>query len=642
MKQPTKFIVASAVVSSLVFLAFILGAEFGSGAQGKTELSGMGARAVGRTHVPTVNLESAVISPAGNSQELANKENYPVKFTPFSPYGKEIFGSMVLTWSQSKSVRGTRQATDNINEARHYGDNCQIGVILENVKRGEVYEISVAGDGFVKRNTLSVRIEDDAQFVTAGPSTVYDYSQLRSNRQTVLFNMTFEVSRNGGKSVSRTESWQAHQLNDCPIMLKRRYVSISGVIGSYDLPWPTTFSGYVNENHPWVDVILREALETKICSSFSGYGEGDGKAIGQVMAIWRALANRQIKYSNIATSTDSKFHRFQHVRFIEESLGSSQANCVDGSVLLASLLRKVGFNVGIIIVPGHAYVSVYNKNRTERWFGIETTMISSSSLEDSIKFATFDYEYALSKISDKLDDRTQNIFTEISISKFRELGVLPIPYTGTETLAPHSPGVPISPSAVRPRLSNANSLAPEASYPDIFDDTAQRRYLADRGIRTSLAHDNEIRAGLDATYREAYKYDHLPPREAARMRRVDLASKLNKRMVSVISGLADDPFFLEKTYYWRELVSEINLSRTAFNSISRPPNISTAELDKLTEQQRIQVNEAYTRSVSILKMDPYDGVAPADIPAKDFPAVVNRANEICKALGFIASLPLEY
>ena len=90
------------------------------------------------------------------------------------------------------------------------------------------------------------------------------------------------------------------------------------------------------------------------------------------------------------------------------------------------------------------------------------------------------------------------------------------------------------------------------------------------------------------------------------------------------------------------MVSEINLSRTAFNSISRPPNISTAELDKRTEQQRSQVNEAYTRSVSILKMDPYDGVAPADIPAKDFPAVVNRANEICKALGFIASLPLEY
>ncbi len=567
-----------------------------------------------------------------------------LKFTPFSPYGNELFGSMILTWSNVKSTTSGILAPGGLVEAKHYGSNCQVGVILENVKKGEVYEISISGDRFIKRTSTLVRIEEDAPFVTAGPATAYDYYQLQVLRQTSLFNITFEVSRDGGRKISKAETWQAHQINDCPTMLSRSYISRHGIPGAYRLPWPTTFAGYVNENHPWVDIILREALDTKICKSFSGYEDTEAKTISQVMAIWEALANRDIKYSSISTSTESRVHRFQHVRFIEDSIDTAQANCIDGSVLLASLLRKIGLNVGVVIVPGHAYVSVYDKGGEARWFAIETTMMSTASLADSIKYATYEYEYALSKISDRLDDKSQFDFTEIKISKFRDFGVLPIPYSGTKELTPLVKTSRIKPSSDQAaRASTRSTLASGPATTEVFDDSGQRRYLADRGVRSALDFDREMRDFGNKTYSEAYKYDHLPPKVAAWMRRRDYSEKLQKRLAQVTSGLKGDPYYLEKAYYWREVVAEINNGRIAFNVVGKIPGMIASEMDKLSEDQRSQANLAYSNAMKVLReVDPYMGVEPANIPSRDFQAVVHRAEVVCNALSVIATLPLDY
>ena len=73
----------------------------------------------------------------------------------------------------------------------------------------------------------------------------------------------------------------------------------------------------------------------------------------------------------------------QHVRLIDESITHSQANCVDGSVLLASILRKIGLYASLVLVPGHCFVAFSLDRELEEIRGLETTLIGAQDIEPS-------------------------------------------------------------------------------------------------------------------------------------------------------------------------------------------------------------------------------------------------------------------
>jgi hypothetical protein len=177
-----------------------------------------------------------------------------------------------------------------------------------------------------------------------------------------------------------------------------------------------------------IDQILAEAKATGISPSFTGYGEGKDDIVRQIDAVWRALHKRGITYSNTADSTRSPLHSFQHVRMLDQSLSSGQANCVDATVMLASVLKKIGLNVGIILVPKHAYLVVYDKTGKKREFAIESTGIPHSTLREAINAATEDEKESLRKIEDRLDDEEDDEYYEVAIEECRRSGIQPIPF----------------------------------------------------------------------------------------------------------------------------------------------------------------------------------------------------------------------
>jgi hypothetical protein len=97
-----------------------------------------------------------------------------------------------------------------------------------------------------------------------------------------------------------------------------------------------------------------------------------------------------MKYSDITNTPKSKFAHAQVVRFLDESVIASQANCVDGSVIFASVLTKLSIKCGLVLVPGHCFVcfdldpegeldvTVPDKKRTV--IGLETTMLGANDL----------------------------------------------------------------------------------------------------------------------------------------------------------------------------------------------------------------------------------------------------------------------
>lgn len=142
------------------------------------------------------------------------------------------------------------------------------------------------------------------------------------------------------------------------------------------------FAAYVNEDHPLIQQILKEGLETGIIKSYKGYmGGNEMDVYAQILSIWNALEKRGIHYSNMVESSQSSPVYFsQRVRTIEEALTYSQANCVDGTVLFASLLKAIGIDPVLIRVPGHMFLGFYvNKKHTKMDY-LETTLLGTEEV----------------------------------------------------------------------------------------------------------------------------------------------------------------------------------------------------------------------------------------------------------------------
>jgi hypothetical protein len=151
-----------------------------------------------------------------------------------------------------------------------------------------------------------------------------------------------------------------------------------------DMGW--MFAAYVNENSPVVDQILKEAIATKIVNGFGGYQGDADTVLRELFAIWKALQDRGIRYSSVTTTAaTSRIVYSQHVRFVDESLASEQANCVDGSVVFASILRKLGMRSFLVTVPGHMYMGVYLTAQGDARAALETTLIGAAGEIEDVK-----------------------------------------------------------------------------------------------------------------------------------------------------------------------------------------------------------------------------------------------------------------
>ena len=164
-------------------------------------------------------------------------------------------------------------------------------------------------------------------------------------------------------------------INDCPFAFRN---------GEEVVDTSFAFAAYVNEQHPFVDKLLREALDRGVVKSFHGYqGRSKEDVIRQAYAVWDLLVARDIRYSSITTTAvDSPSVACQHVRLIEDSINNSQANCVDGSVLWVSLLQKIGIHGSLIVTSNHCYAGFYLDNKRESFFAIETTLLGAEVDED--------------------------------------------------------------------------------------------------------------------------------------------------------------------------------------------------------------------------------------------------------------------
>lgn len=176
-----------------------------------------------------------------------------------------------------------------------------------------------------------------------------------------------------------------------------------------------TVAAWVTAQAPAVAQMLADAVKLSPLNGFVGYQEprfiAGGKAETggksreevtrlQVKAIYDALKAKGIKY--VDQSLQYPENDRQRVLMPEQVLEGKAANCIDGSVLLSSLLLRAGINPLIIITPGHAFIGWETWEGSRRYEVLETTRLG---YEDFDKAEAVGLEHAeRAGIKDKLGE----------------------------------------------------------------------------------------------------------------------------------------------------------------------------------------------------------------------------------------------
>ena len=336
-----------------------------------------------------------------------------------------------------------------------------VGVSVKNPAENAKVKVTVKENELMAASSWSGELAEAGKDYFIAPKVNYKFDRLRQTTQQVPMNVTFEVEIDGESTGEKYETLQVRSINDCPFAVANSEETLDDenfIAGNAALGW--MFAAYVNENHPLLDKILQEALETKIVSAFKVTTHEHEETLRQVFALWSALQKRGLQYSSATTTPGgSETVQSQFVRFIDQSLGNTQANCVDGSVLFASLLRKISIEPFLVTIPGHMYVGFYLGAGKSQFIGLETTVIGLPDIADEKKPGD---PAALTALRDKLDaaiksrrdwktfakavqvgteDLTRNKekldaadanYQWIDLAEARSEGIMPIPYAAAK------------------------------------------------------------------------------------------------------------------------------------------------------------------------------------------------------------------
>ena len=236
--------------------------------------------------------------------------------------------------------------------------------------------INVAQTPFFSESVSEFILEKPRKEYLIYPDIIWNYEALKNNNQAMPVSVAVTVEMNGEELGQKVKTLSVRSINECPLgyLDNKMKFHDTGIF----------FAAYVNEEHPMIDKLLREALNTRIVNRFLGYQNGKPDAVDkQVYALWNVLQKRNFKYSSVSnTSLSSNVVYAQRVRTFDDALESSQINCVDGSVLFASLLRAINIEPILVRTPGHMFVGYYTDSNHKNMNFLETTMIGDVNLDD--------------------------------------------------------------------------------------------------------------------------------------------------------------------------------------------------------------------------------------------------------------------
>jgi len=170
-------------------------------------------------------------------------------------------------------------------------------------------------------------------------------------------------------------------------VLPRDYLPLRRKVGADSMVPTYGFVGaWIMSNDKEVDKFLGEAKKLSPGGNFVGE---QAETVPQVKALFDALKARGVTYV-MDPNVDAETSFVQRTRLPSEVLTSTNAQCLEGTLLFATLFEAIGIKPIIVMVPGHAFVGWHpvakDGTKGEPLF-LETTMVGNATFEQAVKVA---------------------------------------------------------------------------------------------------------------------------------------------------------------------------------------------------------------------------------------------------------------
>lgn len=135
-------------------------------------------------------------------------------------------------------------------------------------------------------------------------------------------------------------------------------------------------------------------------------------------SIYEELRSRGFSYTNISTAYYQS-ERVQYIRRPRELIMSRTGNCIEGSIIFASVLENMGMQPVIYRIPGHAFVGVRSSPGSEVVWPVETTLLGVTAFGAALS-------YGVEEVVNNSTLPLESAHT-IDVTAARRLGLRPIP-----------------------------------------------------------------------------------------------------------------------------------------------------------------------------------------------------------------------
>jgi hypothetical protein len=303
-----------------------------------------------------------------------------------------------------------------------------VRIRIGDVRKAQDIRVTFSTPGLLKPTVIVARISKDTLL---RPRLAWDATALLALKHPRKQVVQVSVSGPGMQAIERRFELNVHPLDEALYFVREGNARI-------DLGW--AFAAWVDPQDPVIDSFLELAGigAAEIAVSPSSRAE----RLRLVRALWVALERRGLRYADEGAGlSQGPVIYSQRVRLLSSTWNDRVANCLDGSVLIASALERLGIGSFLVLVPGHAFVGFYADNGRHEAEFLETTLLGfqkpldiSGENADQVRrraVAGFDaarragrerYRLAVPK----LDGRHRPDYALIDISTARAYGIMPL------------------------------------------------------------------------------------------------------------------------------------------------------------------------------------------------------------------------
>jgi hypothetical protein len=284
-------------------------------------------------------------------------------------------------------------------------------------------EAEISGVTEVATKTVTV-LPGKTETVDLNPplKSSFDVSTIRADLPAQL---VLRATKTDGNDLAYDNSEQV-------TILPRDSLPLLRVMRDGEARWTADFVGaWVTPNAKAIDAFL--AAAKKRLPPGAAFSGNQAPTLPQVKAIYDELHDRGMSYVMDPQLFVDGSELVQRTRLPSDVLASTNAQCIEGAILYATLLEAIGLRPVITLAKGHSWVGWHPEGHdaplphAPKLYWLETTVTHAATFEQAL--ASGDKQYYVTHATDWLPPPRGALgYGWVDIAKLRTQGITPQPW----------------------------------------------------------------------------------------------------------------------------------------------------------------------------------------------------------------------